>query len=145
MSISIEGLSELFEKFDNIGNTNNYIATIQRLCRKVERTAKVKCPRKTGHLERSITHTVENNGDKVVGIVGTNADYAPYVEFGTGKFAESGNGRKTPWAYVDSETGQIIWTAGQKPQPFLHPALDEHRDEILKELKAAGVKGVTAE
>lgn len=138
MSIkNIRGADSLFRKLDNISDTGSYVATMNKLCRKVERTAKEFCPRKTGNLKRSITHEVDVSGRDIVGVVGTNTEYAPYVEFGTGKFAAEGNGRKTPWAYTDEATGELIWTAGQKPQPFLHPALDAHRDEIRKELGKA--------
>ncbi len=140
MSEDIRGMSELIGKIERMENVDRYASIIQRLCLKVEREAKLNCPRKTGHLKRSITHTIEKQtSSKVVGIVGTNVEYAPYVEFGTGKFAQNGQGRKTPWAYTDPETGETIWTAGQKPQPFLHPALDKYRAEILKELKGAAI------
>ena len=135
--MSVQGMDSLFEKLDDLSSTDMYVSAMERLCRRVERTAKQKCPRRTGHLERSITHNVTAKGDKIVGEVGTNVEYAPYVEFGTGKYAAEGNGRKTPWSYVDESTGERIWTAGQRPKPFLHPALNEHRKEIRDELKNA--------
>ena len=49
----------------------------------VERDAKKNCPRKTGRLVRSITHVIEGNK----AVVGTNVEYAPYVELGTHKMA----------------------------------------------------------
>lgn len=45
--------------------------------------AKMKCPVDTGRLRNSITHAVvEENGEKAV-YIGTNVEYAPYVELGT--------------------------------------------------------------
>jgi len=62
---------------------------LNQACIVVENNAKKNCPVDTGELRRSITHEV--NGD--TGIVGSNLEYAPYVEYGTGLFTESGNGR----------------------------------------------------
>ena len=51
------------------------------------------------------------------------------VEYGTGLFAEAGNGRQTPWSYQDAD-GQWHTTIGQQPQPFLRPALDANKQKI---------------
>ena len=88
-----------------------------------ERYAKDLCPVDTGNLRNSISH--ETDDDTVY--VGTNVEYAPYIEFGTGKFAEGG-GRPTPWRYQDDK-GNWHTTNGMKPQPFLRPAIDNHLDE----------------
>jgi len=88
-----------------------------------ERYAKELCPVDTGNLRNSISH--ETDDDTVY--VGTNVEYAPYIEFGTGKFAEGG-GRPTPWRYQDDK-GNWHTTNGMKPQPFLRPAIDNHLDE----------------
>lgn len=68
--------------------------------------AKRACPVDTGNLRNSITHAVESGEDAVY--VGTNVEYAPYVEMGTRRTAA---------------------------QPFLRPAATEHSStyrEILK-------------
>ena len=88
-----------------------------------ERYAKEMAPVDTGRLRNSISHEVDE--DTVY--VGTNVEYAPYLEFGTGKFAESG-GRPTPWSYQDSK-GEWHTTNGMKPQPYLRPAIDDHLSE----------------
>ena len=89
----------------------------------MERYAKLLCPVDTGRLRNSISHQVEGN----TVAVGTNVEYAPYLEFGTGQFAENG-GRPTPWRYQDDK-GEWHTTRGNKPQPFLRPAVDNHLDE----------------
>lgn len=55
------------------------------------------CPVDTGRLRNSITHIVDEGTRHVV--IGTNVEYAPYVELGT---------------------------RHQKPQPFLKPAANDH-------------------
>jgi len=89
--MSIRKLTVQLENLANIDLTK----ALTKACYLVENSAKEKVPVNTGYLQRSITHEVEGN----VGIVGTNTEYAPYIEFGTGLFAEEGNGRQTPWRY----------------------------------------------
>ena len=96
--------------------------------------AKKLCPVDTGNLRNSITHTVDEQ--EPAAIIGTNNEYAAYVELGTGKYAEGG--RPTPWVYQDDE-GHWHWTAGNPAQPFLKPAVADHqqtyRNIIEDELK----------
>lgn len=84
------------------------------------------CPKDTGNLSQSIDYgLIEDNMEMQVG---TNVEYAPYVELGTGIYAEDGNGRKTPWVYKDTE-GKWHRTSGMKAQPYLRPALEKHLSE----------------
>jgi hypothetical protein len=61
----------------------------------VERNAKRRCPKKTGHLASTITHLLTTDSGNVSGFViaggstsfGTVVFYAIYVEFGTKYFA----------------------------------------------------------
>lgn len=70
--------------------------------------AKRACPVSTGNLRNSITHAVDA-GEKAV-YIGTNVEYAPYVELGTSK---------------------------QEAQPFLRPAATEHGDQYRQVLESA--------
>ena len=118
-------------KLDTISRGEAIQDGLKKACHMVETAAKEKCPVDDGTLRASITHSVEH--DK--GIVGTNVEYGPYVEFGTGLFAEGGNGRKdVPWHYQDAR-GNWHTTSGQHPQPFMRPALTENKDKILDEFK----------
>lgn len=56
---------------------------LQQAVTRVDRAAKMNCPVDTGRLRSSITNRVGVEGGGLVGIVGTNVEYAPYVEFGT--------------------------------------------------------------
>ena len=62
--------------------------------------AKLKCPVDTSRLRNSITHATVKREKAVY--IGTNVEYAPYVEMGTVK---------------------------QKAQPYLAPAVTEHVPE----------------
>lgn len=122
----IINLDKLNYKLENLANLNVSKA-LNKACLVVENEAKRLCPVDTGDLRSSITHEVHNN----VGIVGTNKEYAPYVEYGTGIFASEGNGRDTPWSYQDDE-GNWHTTVGQKPQPFLEPAVRIKKKLVIK-------------
>lgn len=137
MSIRLEGIEELTEKLDGLVDPAKIKTAMGKACALVERTAKQKAPKDTGELRRSITSKVEGQGANTEGIVSTPLEYAPYIEFGTGLFAEEGGRTDVPWAYKDEKTGELIWTCGNKPQPYLRPALNENREEIKRILKGA--------
>ena len=139
MAVRIEGADALISKLENIASGKNLEKAMGKACATVERAAKQKAPKDTGALRRSIESKVESNGDEVQGIVFTPLEYAPYVEYGTGLFAENGNGRKdVPWLYKDDE-GKTHITSGQHPQPYMRPALNENRKEIVSILAKEGM------
>lgn len=99
-----------------------------------EEYAKKLCPVDTGNLRNSITHVVDEQ--EPAAIIGSNNSYAAYVELGTGKDAEGGGGRPTPWVYQDAK-GNWHYTRGNKAQPFLKPAVAEHADKYREIIKNA--------
>lgn len=132
MSIRMEGLDEVLESINSIDDLDKLNSALGTACALVERSAKQKAPKDTGALRRSITSKVEDGK----GIIYTPLEYAPYVEYGTGLFAESGGRQDVPWTYQDDK-GEWHSTSGQKPQPFMRPALLENREKILRILKEA--------
>lgn len=127
MEVKVTGLTELTQKLDSLLDIND---GMKKCCALVERSAKEKVLVQTGELRRSITSKVENNGLEVTGTIYTPLEYAPYIEYGTGLFAEKG-GRPTPWCYQDDK-GEWHTTSGQPPQPYMRPALNENRTTILE-------------
>lgn len=79
---------------------------------------------RTGNLRNSITHKVEQEENATTAIVGSAVEYAPYVELGTGIYADMG-GRQTPWKYQD-KNGNWHTTRGMPARPYLRPALENH-------------------
>lgn len=107
---------------------------MDRSCLVVEGEARKNCPVDQGPLKASITSETETTEEEVIGRVGSNLEYAPYVHNGTGIYAKDGNGRKTPWGY-EVKTGRykgFHWTHGQKPQPFLENAKLTKKNEVEK-------------
>lgn len=113
---------------------NAALSALERCGSHAEGYAKDLAPVDTGNLRNSITHQVDEAESAVY--IGTNVGYAPYVELGTGKYAEGG--RPTPWVYQD-DNGNWHWTAGNPAQPFLAPAVKDHaqtyRNIIEDEMK----------
>jgi HK97 gp10 family phage protein len=82
-----------------------------------------------GELQQSGHMTVTVEGQVVRGSVIFDAPHAGYVEFGTGirGAASAGAG---PYPYNPT------WP-GMPAQPYVRPALDENRDAIISEYRAA--------
>lgn len=130
MNIEFEGAEKLIARLDKMSDEAALKKNLETAALLVERSAKQKAPKDTGALRRSITSRVEG----LEGIVYTPLEYAPYIEYGTGLFAE-GNGRKdVPWNYQDDK-GNWHSTSGLKPHPYMRPSLDENREKIVDILK----------
>lgn len=102
--------------------------------KKIQAEAKTLCPVKTGNLRNNISTSVEWRGNTCVGIVSADAEYAPYVEYGTGIYSSLGTGRQTPWCYTPDGGRTFYWTQGQAPQPFMYPALLNCQDRVFNDL-----------
>lgn len=71
-----------------------------------------------GYLKESIDFMFKNDG--LTGIVSVGAEYAIYVEYGTGIYATGPGGsraKKIPWSYKDDD-GEWHTTYGSPAQPF---------------------------
>lgn len=128
------GYDQIMTKLSDLYDANGIKSGMGKACAAVEAAAKQKAPKDTGALRRSITSKVQADGMIIEGDIYTPLEYAPYVEYGTGLFAEAGNGRKTPWAYQD-DADNWHYTHGQHPQPYMRPALNENREKIITLLK----------
>lgn len=132
--IRFDGLEEVLNSISGIADTAELEQALTKACLIVEASAKQKAPKGNGELRRSITSKIDTDGGDLIGVVYTPLEYAPYVEFGTGLFAEEGGRQDVPWHYQDDE-GEWHSTSGMKPQPYLRPALFENREKILKILR----------
>lgn len=108
----------------------------------VVRSAKEGAPRDTGRLVNSIQPDINIRGSSIVGVVGSNVDYAPYMEMGTGVFA--GGGRHFPppaaldvWARRHGfDNGfqvalAIYKRGGLRPRKFLENAIVQNESQIV--------------
>jgi HK97 gp10 family phage protein len=107
----------------------------------------------SGRLRSSI-QIEPASADHMTLTVGTNVDYAPYVEWGTGVYANHPSiaGRSTPWAFpvaatsgrkhynwriIDIDGVPYYLTKGAKPHPFLFPAAEEERPNYIRNIEGA--------
>ena len=98
INYTLIGLNELTLKLEERVN-DSIEESLGKACALVEREAKEKAPKGNGALRRSITSEVKDNE----GVIFTPLEYAPYVEYGTGLFAEEGGRQDVPWHYKDDE------------------------------------------
>ncbi|PZX07901.1 HK97 gp10 family phage protein [Psychrobacillus insolitus] len=98
--------------------------------------AKALAPEDDGSLKRSIEVNFIDDGLTAVVTVG--AHYAIYVEYGTGIYAENGNGRQDAWTYYSIKLGRFVTTRGMRPQPFWFPAVEAGQKYFRKEMKKLG-------
>lgn len=134
MSIEFNGLDDVLSNLDELANPEKLKRALGKACALVEREAKIKAPKGDGDLRRSIKSYVEEYNGDMTGVVFTPLEYAPYVEYGTGLLAENGGRQDVPWSYQDDK-GDWHTTSGMPPTPYMRPALDENRQEILRILK----------
>jgi HK97 gp10 family phage protein len=125
--IEFRGMDDVLAMLDDRGKIESVQKALEKACMVVVNAAVKKAPKGDGILRRTITFKVED----LEGIVYTPLEYAPYVEYGTGLFAEDGGRTDVPWKYEDEE-GNWHSTSGMQPRPFLRPALDESREEITR-------------
>lgn len=90
---------------------------------------------RTGNLRNRITHEITEDEKTITITVGSEVEYAPYVELGTGIYAEESHAKSIPWRYQD-DNGNWHTTSGMKPRPFLRPALENHVHEYIRAIEA---------
>lgn len=102
--------------------------SLEEAISEVESQTKRNTKVKTGKTKTSWQHKVDK--DKCEAYVGSNYENAIWEEFGTGIYAQHGNGRKdVPWVYQD-EKGRWHRTSGKKPRKALQRALNDTKDSI---------------
>ena len=108
----------------------------KKLCRKgttesvggwAPKNAKGKRVYRGGTLKNSITHRVD--GDVLS--VGSDVEYAPYVELGTGPHFKP----PPEWEDFDVPESKGIGHAYVKPRPFIRPAIEDHREEYARDIE----------
>ena len=143
MSNNVEGLDALIRRLRSLRTDSDAIIErgLLKAGNKVRNKAVMLCPVNNGELRNSIM--VEKNAPLSVA-VGTNKEYAPYVEYGTGTMGDHAvqHTTKESWSYQDEE-GNWHTTHGQPAQPFLRPAVD--RSEITNTIIAEVRRGINGD
>ena len=139
VKIEFKGLAQILAKYQKLPEKveKNLADGINMAAGVVEGSAKKKCPVDTGNLRGSI-HIMRHAtaGKEMSATVGTNVEYAPYVEFGTGVRGSATNeNSKVAVSYAPD------W-AGQAAQPYLMPALRENKDRIESMIFRKVIEGI---
>lgn len=117
MSLNITGLDELIQRLGNLTDADTADKTLMHGLmlggKQIQATAKALCQVDTGQLRNSIEVTEISNGVDI----GTNEEYAPYVEYGTGERGDTSVAHRQDWK-------------GMSPQPFLYPALEANKENV---------------
>lgn len=124
-TFEIQGVKEMQARFAQSPILMQEVAndTLQAATFIAETAAKQNAPVDTGILRGSIHSDVRNMGSETVGIVGTNLEYAPYQEFGTGIYGPSGSPIVPVQASVlafMSKTGGMIFARSVSGAPARH-------------------------
>lgn len=141
MSVEIKGLDSLRRKLQLLGGELEQATEkgVEKATKTVQTAAKLLCPVDTGYLRESIqTNFAWQPSGECVGTVGTIAEYAPYVEFGTGQM---GAASPSPPKASISLKYKEDWK-GQVARPFLYPALVDNHARIVKQLELELRKGI---
>lgn len=138
--MTIQGLDSLLRKLDKLGKDSTKVVAkaVGEATKKVQGDAKDLCPVREidgGRLRGSIQGTLQEENREIIGIVSTNVEYAPYVEFGTG---QRGADSPSPPKYDGDLSYREDW-AGMSAQPYMYPAIKQN-EEYIKETIAASIK-----
>lgn len=90
---SVKGLDELLATLSGLGGDIKESSRkgLERGAKKIQKNAKYLAPVKTGQLRNSIKTKSETTQEGAEAQVYTNAEHAPYVEFGTGQRGAQSN------------------------------------------------------
>ncbi|WGT40144.1 HK97 gp10 family phage protein [Lysinibacillus sp. 1 U-2021] len=109
---------------------------VYETARLIQTQAKALAPVDDGSLRDSIEMKMLGKYNAVVTV---GVHYAIYVEYGTGIYAQNGNGRRTPWTYYSLKLGRYVTTEGMKAQQFWGPAVDAGQEYFKTEMRRLGL------
>lgn len=109
---------------------------VYETARLIQTEAKALAPVDDGSLSASIEMKMLGKYNAVVSV---GVHYAIYIEFGTGIYAENGNGRTTPWTYFSTKLGRYVTTEGMRAQPFWGPAVESGGRYFETEMRRIGL------
>lgn len=131
MEYKLEGLDGLLNKLNTLGvNTDKIVNKAlyqgaQKIQGDAKRQIKAKGAFDTGRLHGSISVEAIPNGYAI----GTNIEYAPYVEYGTGSLGDPAVPHTTRKCW---KNGTWHPFRGMKARPYLRPALNTNKKYVSK-------------
>ena len=150
INVRIEGLAPLLKKLDDPRVLELAQQHMLKACIFVRDDAAVRAPVDTGRLRSSLTFGLGKEMHGITGVVGSPVQYAPHMEYGTGRLTDYPGGGKgyhhPPGAALDVwasrhgfASGAIVARiiakrGGLRPRRFLRDAFAAKTDAIKEEM-----------
>lgn len=146
MRIEVTGLEKLIGKLHALGGNVDEVVdeALQQGAKKIQNDAKRLIKAKnafdTGRLHGSIT--VEKIPDGYS--VGTNVEYAPYIEYGTGIRGDPtvNHTTRAAWHYKSGKEVERE-VKGMRARPYLRPAFNVNKEYTVKLIRSKLRKAIT--
>ena len=163
-----KGIKDFEKDMAKIGKACQDPKNLRQAAQFIQGAAKLNAPGGiTGFLRNSIDYTLTGDEGGLEAVIGTNAEYAMYVEFGTGPKGAANHADSSPdfkptytlepwwvhesqldpqaiqryhWPSIVTEKGRFYKISGQAAHPFLYPALKDNESTVAK-LVAEGLEG----
>lgn len=142
IGLEISGVNELLAGFENYKKESDKAINqaVADTARAVEKDAKERLKsglqqnpkhRRTSRLLSSIMRKKDYEKDQFEAVIGTNVEYAPYIEFGTGDFVEIPEGAEDVAAKYK---GKGIRKVNIRAVSFLNYAAVKNRGKFIQSL-----------
>jgi phage gpG-like protein len=143
VDIEVRGLLEVQRNLTRIAEELSgapMVQAMQEAALYVTADARRLAPVDTGRLRASIIPDVRMMTNEVVGVVGSNVVYAPYMEFGT-RPHWAPPGALSTWARRHGRTEfyirSLIATRGLKPRKYLQGGFEANKTRIVARIERA--------
>ena len=132
IGIDIRGIKELEKELKKASKEilKEVDGAMEASVKRMEVAAKAAVPKETGRLHNSIAGN--KKGEFQYELV-ADVDYAAYVEFGTGALVDVPKGLES---YAIQFLGRGIKEVNLPAHPYLFPAYETERKELIKDIKA---------
>lgn len=110
---------------------------------RIEADAKRKAPVESGRLRGSIASEAERVSEEVVrAVIGSNVEYAPFVEMGTDPHPITGDPLAWEGGGGEMQFATEVQHPGTPAQPFLRPAVEQNKP-FVRDRVAEAVENAT--
>ena len=156
ISMEVQGADRVAKQLGEVGVDlmgTPMVGAMREAALVVSGAAKQLAPVDTGRLRASITPAVAREANEVIGVVGSNVEYAPYMEFGTGPAGDPAVPHKAshwpPAAALDvwasrhgMPSGALVARAigrrgGLRARRYLRDAFDQNEARVRQILEDA--------
>jgi HK97 gp10 family phage protein len=129
----LDGFDACIGKLEQLGDLSAAAAALEAAAALVAGTAKGMAPVDTGALRNSIGYSVSRHETGAAATIYATAEYAPYVEFGTGGHGAASS-VDTSGSAMDpgARPSYTLDHRGQAARPFMYPAFKACESEIEK-------------